>query len=123
MKVNGLTRRSPRRTESPLTISSPRSTSEAKTMTKSKTFHPLRKKSVPMAPSLIRHSIVNTAVNTYSHQATTNEAMIQPHSSATYNAKRKKEKKNSTKSIQLFTCTIIQLFKYCFDFKYIKYYL
>ena len=60
-----LTSRNPRSTDNPLTISSPRSTSEAKTMTKSKTFHPLRKKSVPRAPSLIKHSIVKTAVKTW----------------------------------------------------------
>ena len=54
----------PRRTESPLTISRPRSTSDASTMMKSKTFQPLRKKPKPSAPSFSTHSIVNTDVNT-----------------------------------------------------------
>lgn len=54
----------PRRTDRPLTISSPKSTSEARTMTKSKTFQPLRKKSVPMAPIFRIHSVVKTEVKT-----------------------------------------------------------
>ena len=60
-----LTNRMPRRTDRPLTISSPRSTREARTMTKSKTFHPLRKKSVPKAPIFRTHSVVKTEVKTW----------------------------------------------------------
>ena len=54
----------PRRTDRPLTISNPRSTSDARTITKSNTFHPLRKKSNPPTPNLRTHSVVKTAVNT-----------------------------------------------------------
>ena len=61
-----LTNRMPRKTDRPLTISSPRSTRDASTITKSKTFQPLRKKSTPSAPNFKMHSVVKTEVKTYS---------------------------------------------------------
>ena len=59
-----LTNRMPRRTETPFKFSAKRSTKEANTMTRSKTFHPLWKYSFDIPNNLRTASVVKNVVNT-----------------------------------------------------------